>query len=418
MKKLLTLLVVLAATCLVNSVQAEQATQTPAAPAAAAQPAQTPAAPAATPQPAPAPAAAAQAVQKTAAPAAAQQPAQAPAAPAATPQVAQPAPAAVDAVVDLKKAVADEPASLTQRLWNLVGVFHPAVVHFPVAMLTVAALFVLLGWKIRSISPDVAFYSLLIGAASTVPASLMGWAFAAQRGYGNLSGTEADFHRWGGIAVTLLAMVFAAIALRDRVKPSPALRRTWNLGVLVSAGIVGLVGHWGGSLTYGEDLYANALDKVLGNQQVAVEAVESGGAAVETAPNNGKPAVLNAAVGGGNAAAVQMPESAPEFFVKYVKPILEGHCVQCHGQEKAKGKYRMHTRDEALAKDESGAPRIIPGDSKKSKLCELLKAQDKEDMMPPEEISKLTEKDIAVLYKWIDDGAIWPTGLELKTAKK
>lgn len=331
-------------------------------------------------------------------------------------------------------------APFVDRLWTLTGVFHPAAVHFPIAMILVSAMFVALRWKFKNISEDVGFYTLLLGAFSTIPVSLMGWAFSYQMGYGSpMDGTDNEvfFHRWGGIAVTVLAVGCALIAIRERYRPSFNMRKLWHGGVVASAMFVGLVGHWGGSLTYGEDLYVKAVYTFMGwdwrkSHMVPAVYVENPPSPTPTVPHIAPPLVKtpdatahNTPVPPGDVTpVVPQPTQADQalsggdaritFFFDSVKPVLETHCTKCHGPSKQKAKFALHTRDGALAPDKDGKPRIVPGRSADSKLIQLIRTTDKMELMPPSDESKLVPIEVEILTKWIDEGAHWPEGVVLE----
>lgn len=50
-------------------------------------------------------------------------------------------------------------------------------------------------------------------------------------------------------------------------------------------------------------------------------------------------------------------------FVKDVEPILVERCLDCHGPDKQKGKFRVDQRAVLLAGGDSGEPAIKPGDT-------------------------------------------------------
>lgn len=170
--------------------------------------------------------------------------------------------------------------SLFGRVWGFQGFFHPATVHFPIALFTFGAFFVVLGWKWPELGKQIPLACLLLGAPSAIGATLMGWAFATEQGYG--SWTKVDFdsevfwHRWSGVIVTVLAVVFALIALKAWKTKDAKLDKIWRVGLLVIAGIVGLVGHQGGELSYGKDFYPKAFRILFGT-----EGEEQGGEVAE-----------------------------------------------------------------------------------------------------------------------------------------
>ena len=52
--------------------------------------------------------------------------------------------------------------------------------------------------------------------------------------------------------------------------------------------------------------------------------------------------------------------AAPDFS-RDVRPLLEQHCLKCHGPEKQKGGLRFDTREGAFQTAESGEKAILPG---------------------------------------------------------
>ncbi len=89
-------------------------------------------------------------------------------------------------------------------------------------------------------------------------------------------------------------------------------------------------------------------------------------------------------------------------FVRDVRPILESSCFTCHGpDDKARmAKLRLDTR-------EGAASVVVAGDPAKSKLYQRITASDATQRMPMG--GQLSEKQIATLRAWIEQGASWTT---------
>ena len=101
----------------------------------------------------------------------------------------------------------------------------------------------------------------------------------------------------------------------------------------------------------------------------------------------------------------------PKKIISYtadVKPILNSKCISCHGGVKKNAGLSFLFRDEAIAVTQSGKPSIIPGSAKKSELIKRLHETDLEERMPYRK-PKLSDKEIEILTKWIDQGAKWGT---------
>ena len=98
-------------------------------------------------------------------------------------------------------------------------------------------------------------------------------------------------------------------------------------------------------------------------------------------------------------------------FVRDVQPIFKKHCYSCHGAEKQKSGLRLDVKAAALHGGTEYAPNIIPGKSKESTLIKYVLGQMEESLMPPKD-DKLTPTEIGLLRQWIDEGAVWPDGVD------
>jgi hypothetical protein len=108
------------------------------------------------------------------------------------------------------------------------------------------------------------------------------------------------------------------------------------------------------------------------------------------------------------------PATAKIDFVTHIAPILQAHCLACHGT-KAKGGLRLDTREHALKGSDSGAV-LQPGKSADSRLIHLVAGVAEDMLVMPPKGRRLSNQDIALLRAWIDQGAAWPTEVVL-TAK-
>lgn len=125
--------------------------------------------------------------------------------------------------------------------------------------------------------------------------------------------------------------------------------------------------------------------------------------------------VCSVALAGAGAAAGQPGEPPASSsaqpgavsFDKEVRPILDARCMGCHGAAKRRGSLRLDSLEAALRGGKTG-PAIVPGKSAESLLIKLVKGEDPDRVMPDED-PRLTEKEIATLAAWIDQGAAWGT---------
>ncbi len=93
-----------------------------------------------------------------------------------------------------------------------------------------------------------------------------------------------------------------------------------------------------------------------------------------------------------------------EFFEAKVRPVLEAHCIGCHGANKQKAGLRLDSREALIRGGESG-PTVEVGKPETSRLVEAVN-HSADLRMPPK--GKLKDSEVEALARWIRDGAIWP----------
>jgi hypothetical protein len=98
-------------------------------------------------------------------------------------------------------------------------------------------------------------------------------------------------------------------------------------------------------------------------------------------------------------------------FNEHIQPILSEYCYHCHGPDSGtrkpkKAPLRLDLAHDAFIPREDGEPVIIKGKPKESLLVELIRSQDQDVIMPPPESHKtMSEREIALLERWIEQGA-------------
>jgi uncharacterized membrane protein/YHS domain-containing protein len=149
------------------------------------------------------------------------------------------------------------PSSRT-KLVSFLGRFHPAIVHFPIALILAAGLaellFLLTG---RPVFASATRFIMPLAALGAVAAALLGWAAAAGAHYPPDLARVLEWHRGFG-AIVVVSSVAAAI-LREQVEQRPAaagLRWSYRGILLLAVLLVSAAGYFGGELVYGTDYYA------------------------------------------------------------------------------------------------------------------------------------------------------------------
>lgn len=93
-------------------------------------------------------------------------------------------------------------------------------------------------------------------------------------------------------------------------------------------------------------------------------------------------------------------------FDQEIRPLLQKHCVECHGEKKQKGELRLDAKPYALKGGHDG-PVTIAGSAAKSPLCLCITSIDDDERMPPKG-EPLSAAQIALVKAWIESGAVWP----------
>ncbi len=115
--------------------------------------------------------------------------------------------------------------------------------------------------------------------------------------------------------------------------------------------------------------------------------------------------IVKNGLGDGSLAWCDEPQRSVDFESQ-VLPILRDHCVDCHGPKVQESKLRLDSMAGALRSGDSGEATIQPGDSARSHLIERVTSTNLLQRMPPD-AEPVSEEQIALLRRWIDDVAQW-----------
>jgi len=107
--------------------------------------------------------------------------------------------------------------------------------------------------------------------------------------------------------------------------------------------------------------------------------------------------------------AVGIPDASTKVeFEKHVLPILERSCFECHSGKLKKPKGGIRLDDLELIRDKSRSDNLVlPHKPDKSTLVKSISLKkDDDDLMPPPNESKpLSADEIALIRRWVDEGA-------------
>ena len=237
-----------------------------------------------------------------------------------------------------------------------LGRLHPLLVHLPIGILVLAFLMELYFRKKDSgTEQKIINFTLAIAAISTVLSVGSGWLLGENGGYDE---TLLFRHRWMAVGLAI------GSSLLYIIKKNP---KTWSKNIYLPLficvmGLLGLTGHYGGSMTHGEDyLYKNEKTK-----KVVITDVD-------------KALVFN----------------------EIIMPILDDKCVSCHNPNKVKGGLIMTNKEQLLAGGDSGSLLIAEKDQTPRLIHHIKLPMEDEDHMPPKGKVQLTSPEIQLLEWWI-----------------
>jgi len=197
----------------------------------------------------------------------------------------------------------------------------------------------------------------VFSAAGTWGAVLCGILHAHFNGF---AGEAIELHLWGGIA----ASAFAGLA-------SLLLSQSFTVRLasqVVAIGVMSFAAHVGGEIVH-EEGFPFKPNKVASPR-----------------PDKAAPNVE--------------PGAKRDDYAQVIAPILEAHCVECHGAKKVKGKLRMDSL-EALKKGGSEGAAFVAGDLKKSLMHARVTLDPSDEEFMPTEGNPLTKDQVQAFALFI-----------------
>jgi uncharacterized membrane protein/mono/diheme cytochrome c family protein len=247
---------------------------------------------------------------------------------------------------------------------ELVGRFHPVLVHLPIGILLIGLLLQFLSAKEQyKISPEVIKIVLLYGTFTAIISCISGYLLSLS---GDYDGSLVKWHMWMGVTVAFASVLLCIKILK---KQYGIIHKATSFSLLM---LVIITGHLGGSLTHGSDYLTSAF--ISDADTIAT-----------------KKSIVN------------IQES--KAYEDVVQPLLQSKCYSCHNMKKEKGGLRMDD-PQLLMKGGKNGKVIVAGKPAESELIKrLLLPREAEHHMPPKEKPQLNERQIALIHWWINKGA-------------
>jgi len=234
-----------------------------------------------------------------------------------------------------------------------------------------------------------------------------------------------DQHEWMAEYVWMFGLG-TALLLGMSLVPAKALRVPWvyrlTVGLAFAASIstaawVGLTGHKGGELVYvhgiGTPQLSIDFERPEGTGEIPpdidVEVREPTGDP-EAEKGMKQPVDVNLEVEMEEQflpgiRPIDPNEASKISFTKDVWPIIEEHCIECHGALKLEGGYDMMSVDAMIQRGEKAPePGVIPGKPDESAIVKYIRGIYKPQM--PKRAEPLSEEELHVIRSWILAGAV------------
>jgi uncharacterized membrane protein len=302
-------------------------------------------------------------------------------------------------------------------LTDLLARLHPVLVHFPIALLATAWLYEFARRRPASEPrPGVSRACLTLGALGAVAAAVSGWFAGAGSSYARSMPTTLGLHRWVGVSLAACAVACVVLGLLADAKK----RVPYRILLTVTLVLVAVGGHLGGTLVHGPGFLTDAFRSrpAASTPPSTTAEDETRRDAADEAARDGREPLLTAAQPTGaqvddaeddiaNGGADEPP--AQPSYARDVAPLLERHCLECHGPDRRKGGLRLDRASlPALRAAEPlpGDPAVlVPGDADASELVRRVELADGDPDRMPDKAPPLSAADRATLRAWVAAGA-------------
>ncbi len=242
-----------------------------------------------------------------------------------------------------------------------LGRLHPVVLHVPIGVLV--ALAACEAWALArrsTLDRGIRMTLVTLALGSVLAAAGSGWVLAEEPSYG--SSSTLTLHRWLGVALVALSGLawISAAARRGRL---------YGGSLLAALAVLGPAGHFGGTMTHGPGFL---LEPFRGGR-VPPPSVELTGGTLT--------------------------------YEIHIAPFLERYCVSCHGVDRQRGGLALHTREALFAGGDYG-PVVFAADPDTSEILTRMRLPLDDDLrMPPAERAQPTDAEVAMVARWILEGA-------------
>ena len=257
-------------------------------------------------------------------------------------------------------------------LIDLLGRFHPLIVHLPIGFLLLGLMMLVFDRKENN-HQKIIHFALFWGVFSTLCAVLTGAVLYIREGY-----AWEDIQ--GHLILSVLTFVFAFLLYLKLKGFSPfnkLSQKFLGYGLVL---VLIATGHLGGNLTHGKDHLTEPLPPDL-KTALGIELAS-------------KKLIL-------------LPETHQELslYSGVIQPILDQKCVSCHNPKKIKGGLLMNNYKGIMEGGEEGSIIFALNDEESEILRRIHLPREEKKHMPPKAKTQLTKAEIKIIEQWVTLGA-------------
>lgn len=255
---------------------------------------------------------------------------------------------------------------------EFIGHLHPVIVHLPIGILLLGVLMMVYEHYSKVDLQLPISFAFLVGSISAVLACIAGWILSNSGEYDALL---VQKHQWTGISTAVIGLLVYF------------LKQYRKLLAVILTLLVFITGHYGGTLTHGENYLFNSNensntsqgDTLKKESKIITQAISNGGDSLTIETHN--------------------------VYKEQVAPILKLRCYNCHSALKQKNGLRLDG-EMFIKKGGKNGKIFVKGNTFKSPLyTSLLLPLEDEKHMPPKGKHQLSENEILIIENWIKSGA-------------
>ena len=255
---------------------------------------------------------------------------------------------------------------------DFIGHLHPLIVHLPIGILLLGILMMVYEHYSKVDLHAPISLAFLVGSISAVLACLAGWILSNSGEYNALL---VQKHQWTGISTTVIGLLVYF------------LKQYRKLLAVILTLLVFITGHYGGTLTHGENYLFNSNENSNTSQG-------------DTLKKESK--IITQVISNG---ADSLTIETHNVYKEQVAPILKLRCYNCHAALKQKNILRLDG-EIFIKKGGKNGKIFVAGNTFKSPLyTSLVLPIDDEKHMPPKGKHQLNQNEILIIERWIKSGA-------------